>query len=206
MKITITEGLVRLKTLDSRINKAINSVVPTDVQVSGKLSTRETPEEFKKSAKAAMQSANDLIALRDKIKCAIVKANASTKVTIGSQEMTIAEAIDKKEAIAYKKLLLGHLTAKLGASKNVVDRNNLRMQEDLTDHLNAIFGTDKKVSDGMVTSITKEFKETREATIVDPLGIQVIITDLEEEISDFEDNVDTQLSIINASTQIEIEE
>lgn len=96
--MTIHKALCELKTLDSRIKKAIEGSVfvfankHSNAKVSGK-----TISAYSDEVKSAYQSACDLIARRDAIKRAVTLSNATTKVTIGGQEYTIAEAIEMKK-------------------------------------------------------------------------------------------------------------
>lgn len=47
-----------------------------------------------------------LISYRHKIKALVVQSNACTKVIVGKEEMTVAEAIERKQSIQYEKDLL----------------------------------------------------------------------------------------------------
>jgi hypothetical protein len=50
-----------------------------------------------------------LISRRATLKSAIMKSNATTKVTIGSKEMLVIDAIEMKETIKYKQAFLQQL-------------------------------------------------------------------------------------------------
>ena len=60
---------------------------------------KHNEEEFKKRTTSDFQSLNDLIKRRNQVKNAIVSSNAVTKVTVGGQTMTVAEAIEYKTII-----------------------------------------------------------------------------------------------------------
>ena len=109
--MTIHKALCELKTLDSRIKKAIEGSVfvfankHSNAKVSGK-----TISAYSDEVKSAYQSACDLIARRDAITRAVTLSNATTKVTIGGQEYTIAEAIEmKNHGIPMQQKLLDKL-------------------------------------------------------------------------------------------------
>lgn len=76
-KITITRALTELKTLDKRIQKAIDS--GTFVSFYGQFFK---PDENSKSAQSNYQSIMDLLERRKQIKSLIVMSNAVTKVII----------------------------------------------------------------------------------------------------------------------------
>src|SRR5690606_13391079 len=107
MTLSIAGALVELKLLDKRIEKATGN----GLFVSYKLG-QNVPKLFKNSEemlttiKASHQSVTALITRRNMIKSAIVVSNATTKVTIGDESMTVAEAIERKNSIYYDKALL----------------------------------------------------------------------------------------------------
>ena len=89
-KITITRALVELKTVDKRIEKALEGAV----FITHKCASDENPKH--KITENRLQQVTDLIERRKNLKAAIVKSNATTKVVIDSNEYTVAEAIERK--------------------------------------------------------------------------------------------------------------
>ena len=51
-KITVTRGLVRLKTLDNQINFLIDDFKPVDISVNKKLNSKQTFQEFDANVKS----------------------------------------------------------------------------------------------------------------------------------------------------------
>ena len=204
-KMSITRALVELKTLDNRIIKAIDSIMPVAL-VTGKGSPRgfKTTEEFTAKAKESYQSAVDLMNRRSVIKGAIVKANAETVVTVGGKEMTIAQVIEKKNSIKYDRALLNTIlrqyTTILNQSTQIENDVEMKLQR----LLEVNFGKDSKAKPDEFDAIAKPFKEANMPTIIDPLGANTLIEKLQKEISDFESEVDFTLSEINAKTEIEV--
>ena len=140
-KMTITEGLTELKLLNKRIEKAIykdyiwsaKKIDMTDVEMA----------EHKEIAEANMKSVEDLIANRNAIKAAIVRSNAVTKVNVAGEEMTVAEAIERKTYIASEKLLLAEWQRQYAQAKNNVDVQNRRVQERIDSMLSQIAASSK---------------------------------------------------------------
>lgn len=81
--------------------------------------------------KADIQSVEDLIVRRQKIKSLIAKANVENKVTINGQQMSIAEAIDMKVIVGYKQLIIDVACRQLTTSANNVEQNRSRMEADV---------------------------------------------------------------------------
>lgn len=200
MEISVARALVELKTLGNRIEKAIAGFAPVDVVINNKLKSGKARDEFINLAKATAQSVNDLINYRDKLKSAIVKSNAETLVTINKTTMTVAQAIEKKTSVAFSKMYLGKMRLEASRVRNDMDYHNQAAQTRLDKLLEAASAKDKTD----VESIAKPFMARNEATLVDALDIDKIIMALEEEIVNFESEVDIILSESNARTLINV--
>lgn len=203
-QITVTEGLVELKTLDKRIYKAIESGAYVAVFMN-KEKDGEKVSDFNDKAKAEYQSATDLIKERAKVKSAIVKSNALTTVVIGGKTMTVAEAIEKKSSIEYQKDLLNGLKRKFSEALYASDRTNRQVEANIDKLLEALVSSDKPVSAEDQRRTADMYMEANGCFVADPIGIQAEIDRLENEITTFEAEVDTVLSISNAITRITIE-
>ena len=106
-QMSITQGLAELKLLDKRLNKGLEDVSWMAVSTKNK---KVSEEELKKTASAEYQSYLSLVKRRDTIKRAIVLSNANTTVCIASSwSGTVAEAIEYKSSLMYKKKLLAKM-------------------------------------------------------------------------------------------------
>lgn len=205
MEMSIARALVELKTLGTRIEKLISEFNPVDLIVNSKLKSGKSRDEFTNDAKSNFQKIKDLINHRDKIKSEIVKSNAQTKVLINSEEMTVAQAIEKKTSISYEKSFLSNMRSKLVRVRQNVDQLNQAAQDRLDRLLETTFSKDSsKVKSDELESVAKPFMIRNEATLVDPIGVEKVIQDLEERITNFEAEVDIILSESNARTVINI--
>jgi sugar-specific transcriptional regulator TrmB len=205
MEISITRGLTELKTLDARINKAIGEGNYIAMTV-GKKSVVGFPtiEDFEKKAKSSLQSVQDLIKRRNAIKSAIVNSNATTKVTIAGQEMTVAEAIERKTSINYEKALLQKLVTDYNNTIRRFEQESSKVQERLDELLKTTYGKDVKVSSDQYDSTAKPFLEQNEPKLIDPLKLREEIEKLDKSIAEFEMNVDFVLSESNTITKITV--
>ncbi len=205
-KVTIHRALAELKLIDAKINKSINNIEPVGFLQKGKLVNNFYKEdEFNSNAKAKLQSVQDLIDLKHKIKSAITKANAETIVKVGEKEMTISEAINFKSIIGFKKELINSLTAKLNRTKQEIEGANTKVEENVLRIAETALQKDNvKINDNDAINITKPYIEANEYKLIDPLKIETLIEDLTNEVEIFEAEVDAVLSEINAITVIEI--
>lgn len=204
MEMTIHAALAELKKLDQRINRTIRDGIFIGT-IKGEKSnekvqnTVETKEEFKVTAKATFDSVTDLIKRRNEIKKAITLSNAITKTKVGEKEMTVAEAIEMKNSIEYKKDLKRALDVQYSSAINMIQAANEKVEANMD-----------KILESMGKDANKEFIDNYRATysyyVVDPISIKERIEELSKEIEDFESNVDIALSISNATTIITIED
>lgn len=206
MKISLHRALAELKLIDSKVAKLVKEIEPVGVKQKGKLINRIYDEEtFTQNAQAKLQSINDLIAQKIKIKSAIVDANAKTMVKVAGKEMSIADAITYKSVISYKKTLIEDLKTKYARTKADMESKNILVEQNLQKVLEATFGKDNvKTTKDDMEAVRKPFLESNEWLLIDPLKIENTIEKLEKGISEFESEVDAILSEINAVTVIEV--
>lgn len=199
--ISITQGLAELKLLDKRINTHLKHLKWADVSTE---SNRVDAEKLKSRATAEYQSYMDLVKRRDSIKRAIVLANASTKVKIGSWEGTIAEAIEHKRSIEYQQNLLESMKNQLQEARKLYESTKSALDSRLERLLQSELGKDVKTNPETLSALTNTFRANNKVDLVDPLDLATKVAELEEEISNFETNVDWVLSEANGKTTIEV--
>lgn len=208
-KMTVHKALSELKTLDSRIEKAMNSVSFVFSNKHGNGTVKGiTVAAYTAEIKSAYQSVTDLMARRNAIKRAVTLSNATQKVTIGGNEYTVAEAIEfKNHAIPLMKSLLNKLAKDDAAARGMATINNgsnvLETRAD--DYVRSLYGnTDMKNASEEIKKVRADFIAAQTMEIVDPIGISQETKALEEKINGFVVDVDSALSVSNALTEIDI--
>lgn len=200
--MSVTQGLAELKLLDKRLTKELSYL--NWVAVSSK-KKHVTELSLKKTAESEYQSYMDLVKRRDTIKRAIVLSNATTPVVIGvTWTGTVAEAIEHKSSLLYKKRLVEkmkeHLLKVTSEYEQLVDDMATRLDRLMTSEL----GKDVRTNPETVAALTASFRETNKVELVDPLNLAEKVKTLEKEIDTFETNVDWVLSEANGKTMIEV--
>lgn len=207
-RMTITEGLVELKLYDNKIRKAITEAhfINIKKKKDNKIGTMLV-ENYEKKAKESYQSILDMMKNRDAIKRAIVLSNATTEVTIDGKTMTVAEAIEKRNLNSSISYLLGKMETSLSNVENALLTKNADVDASAEKLLVSYYGKDaaKKVSKEDYDSVVTPYKEANEYVVVDPLNLRDKYEQLRDETDGFMSNVDSALSISNATTFIEIE-
>ena len=202
-KQSVTRSLVEIKTIDGRITKIIDNGIFMTYKTKYK-NTRYTEEDFKKSATADFQSINDLIKRRDQIKNAIVLSNATTMVEIAGAKMTVSQAIEFKNTIAYKTAILATLKHQRQMVIVEVDAHRQKVQTKVDENVRIICGKDSKPDAATLKMVSDGITAGDPIDVYDPLNLDKVIDGMEREIEDFKANVDFVLSESNATTLIEV--
>ena len=208
-KMTITQGLLELKLLKSRIDKAIDS--------SGYLAAVHTTSNPKSidamsaDIKASYASICDLINRRMAIKRAIVLSNATTTVNVmidGSAiQMTKAEAIDlKSNLVPFLTALLRKIASDGSRAIKSYEEAQREVEKAARQVVTAITGNTNLTAEDVNTNAAyKQYIENNKVEMVDPLDLAELASCMDNFIHDFVANIDTALSISNAVTEIVVE-
>lgn len=209
-KMTVHKALAELKIIDDRINKAINNAVFIEAVKNGTDKVNGIGvEDFKNGIKSGFQKVNDLINRRNAMKRAVILSNATTKVTIGGKEYTVAEAIEmKNHGMDGKKILLREMSyadSLASAKFNEYSGENLELRAN--DYVQNILRSQgdsaDKADSKQIKALHDSFVKANEFVMIDPLHIADKIEELDKEITEFEVDFDAALSVSNALTVIE---
>ena len=131
-------------------------------------------------------------------------------VKIGDKEYTVVEAIEKKNhGMDYYIQLRDILRQQLSTQKTELEKHNASLQQKAEQFAVAMMGGKdvkdvKTDSDEYVASMNTYIKANT-MTLLDPLGIETKIEELDDMINTFLPEVDAALSVSNAVTTITIE-
>jgi hypothetical protein len=205
-KISITRALVELKTLDKRIQKTLDNLEPVTTLIGNKLEVGiKNKEEFENNTKASYQSLTALVERKRKIKSAVVRSNAITEISVANEKMTVAEAIERKSSIEIEKNIRKKLAGKYSDKIKQIEKHNINIQGQIFKLLQATYSKpESEISKEDYDRIAVPFKENNEAKLVDPLEIKKKLKEIEEQIDQFESEVDIALTESNSRTEIEI--
>lgn len=204
--MSIHKALCELKVIGDRIEKTMGKVPFVLANEHANRKIQGIPiEEFIAQIKSAHQSTVDLIARREAIKCAVVKSNAVTKVTVAGKEYTVAEAIEmKNHGMDFIRMLKSKLSSELDRAKRLAEMANGQNLENRADgYIKNLYGTtDMKNLTEEANAARKTFIEQHTTELVDPLKAADMVTALENQFYDFMSEVDAALSCSNSLTEI----
>lgn len=207
--MTVHKALAELKVIGDRIN----STISTGVYVKANKHSNEkingvSVDEFKNQIKSSFDKANDLIKRRNAIKRAVVLSNATTKVNVGNEEYTVAEAIEMKNTgMSYKIELMNTLNRQYAQAIQITERENGEtLQQKAENYVLGLYGSKEgKTAVDEIESVKKQFVLNNTFELIDPIRIKEKIEAFEKEIADFTSDIDAALSVSNATTSITIE-
>lgn len=207
-KMTVHKALCELKTLDARIEKAIAGTTFVFENKHSNTKVGGVPiEDVIREIKESYQKINDLIRRRDAIKRAVVLSNALTKVTVGGETYSVAEAIEvKNHSIPIRQGLMSRMSKQNRDARTRAEKANGRDLETRADeYIVSLFGNvEKKNVSDEVAKARETFIKQQTVDVVDPLGIVGEIQALDDQINAFIVEIDSALSVSNALTEIEI--
>lgn len=212
-KMTVHKALAELKTMDDRIMKSIrDNTYVLAVKHSAEKINGMSVANFKEKMRSGYQKATDLIARRDAMKRAVVLSNATTKVQVGENEYTVAEAIEmKNHGMEFRNALLRQMNSAYVTAQNELARNSGETLEKKAEKyvLDVIAAQPKDskmtVDSEAMKTLRKTYIENNTYDLVDPLDVAKIMETLDAEINEFNAEVDAALSVSNALTVIEFE-
>lgn len=199
--ISITQALSELKLLRKRIDAVTSSAVFTTVKRANDLTDAT---KFATQATASFQSFTDLMRRYNLLKSAIVVSNATTKVTIGGVEYTVADAVERKRSIEMEHNLLSTMKSQYTATKGEFERHQQAEQQRIDRLLTTELAKDAKTNVEVVQQLTTTFLAQNKATILDPLSLADKIAEITRSLEDFETQVDYCLSESNGRTLVSV--
>lgn len=200
LTITITRALAELKILDKRINNVINNTTFISTKVVG-----QAYKDHESETRSGWQSFNDLVDRYNRLRRAVIASNATTRVKINGNEMSVAEAIEMKKSISFKKNLLERLRRQRQDVKVAVDNHTNLVRVKLDQLLNTSFENERKSgNEDNIKTISESYLKNNRIDVIDPIKLDTKIPELEEYVDGFLSEVDLVLSESNARTLIQI--
>lgn len=207
--MNVHKALSEVKILNNRIlSKISESQFCIANKVTNKTIKGKPIDEWKRNIQDNWTSITTLINRRNALKQAISKSNASTEVTIAGKVYTVAEAIEMKQyGTYYYNALLNELRTNFTEANRSVETTNVKADVDATNYAQNCVGSDKSNTESLreIEKIRTAYYDSHKAELIDPIDITKKIAELEQIISDFTSEVDSVLSVSNATTLISIE-
>lgn len=205
-KMTLHKALGELKILDSRIQTATQQgiFIQLNKKSNQQINGMQVKEYEEKIITASYQKVTDLIERRRRIKDALTKQNAVIEFSINDETFTIATAIDRKNTIQSEKNLLQTMKSQYNSAVTNFNRTNENLEKEALVEAQRFFEGKDTVDTTKIRSLQEEYINSRSLVILDPIGLREKIEKLEENLVEFEKEIDYKLSELNALNFIEI--
>lgn len=208
--MSITRALTRAKTIEKQLARLVESQFVVTLMKREVDDVTDVYQDNLKMTQANFDQFNDLFAELNNIKAAVRKSNEVTKVVIGGEELSVADALVYKNTIVYRNNFLDRITrenrnaeSRVEQSKINADTKFASVRENLIKNSQ---GQDVS-EDYLKTVLTEEERRLKKAIIeVKVSGINNVNEYIEAErkrIDTFIEEVDYVLSESNATTIIE---
>lgn len=208
--MSITRALTRAKTIEKQLARLVESQYVVTLMKREVDDVSDVYQDNLKMTQSNFDQFNDLFAELNNIKAAVRKSNEVTKVVIGGEELTVADALVYKNTIAYRNSFLDRITrenrnaeSRVEQSKINADNKFASVRENLIKNSQ---GQDVS-EDYLKTVLTEEERRLKKAIVeVKVSGINNVNEYIEAErkrINTFIEEVDYVLSESNATTIIE---
>lgn len=208
--MSITRALTRAKTIEKQLARLVESQFVVTLMKREVDDVSDVYQDNLKMTQSNFDQFNDLFAELNNIKAAVRKSNEVTKVVIGGEELTVADALVYKNTIVYRNNFLDRITrenrnaeSRVEQSKISADTKFASVRENLIKNSQ---GQDVS-EDYLKTVLTEEERRLKKAIVeVKVSGIKDVNDYIEAErkrIDTFIEEVDYVLSESNATTIIE---
>lgn len=211
--MTVHRALVELKNIDKRIQDTIENTTFVSATKHGDKVVSGIPlDDFKKNAVAAYSKIVDLVNRRNAIKAALSKSNAVTQINVGGTDYTVAEAIAMKQhGMELWAELRDQIKHQLDSAMVTINRNNSALDKAADDFITNVYGgkeSAKSIDPEALEQARKGYIEARQYELRDGLdsraSSQRVVEDFTDMINTFNDEIDSALSVSNATTTIKV--
>jgi hypothetical protein len=209
MKYTITRALSELTALKDRHQKELTKMNLIAVKQGAKIRKPNSSYDEKSFIEQASQSYQSVLDIERRIleiKNKIDESNFTTKVKIGDTEMTVQEVLNMKRLIELKQNRLYFLKSMKQRAQMDFDagneENRRRIEKMSQDQMS---GSGSSKAGDAEKEIVESVEKIYKMDFIDPVNLSDEIEKLENEIAEFNNNVDYVLSESNSTTYIEVE-
>lgn len=208
--MSITRALTRAKNIEKQLTRLVESQYVVTLIKREVDNVTDVFKDNLKMTQSNFDQFNDLFAELNRIKAAVRKSNEVTKVVIGGEELTVADALVYKNTIVYRNNFLDRITRENRNAESRVEQSKINADNKFAtvreNFIKSSQGQD--VNENYVNTVLTEEERRLKLAIeeVKVSGIKDVNNYIEEErkrIDTFIEEVDYVLSESNATTIIE---
>jgi hypothetical protein len=207
MKImmTIHEALSRLKVMEARLEKASSATFVVANRHNNSKIDGKPIEDKVVELTANMQRYNALVNNYRMLKSAVAMSNAKTTITIGEKTYTIVEAIEEKHFTEARLQHLRQMRRSYEYAQNQANMNNANLPKAAENFVASLNMSEKNgTSREDIKKAMDQYIADNTWELVDPNKMGEFLKKMEDDIVEFQSNIDFKLSESNATTVIDV--
>ena len=206
MKKTVTEWLGEIKLYDKKIDKIEKQLISLKMYNVGTIGEsalyKQTFEDNKKDIKSLHDSYLALKENRNKIRAELLKFNATETIKVGDKEYIIALALEKiKENSTRYENILENQIFKMNNEVLNIKKLAEEKKDSLLDSISKKANTSTNKDMEAVEKAVEQYQLYQD----DFLELQKTLDKIKEDKIEFMENVNIQLNLKNATSELEIE-
>lgn len=204
-QMTVYKALIELKLLNKRIESSMTERFCTTKLGSANKVNGKDINFVKKEYEANFQRCKDLIDRYNRIKSAINLSNAKTVVKIFDKEYTIAELIYLSQfGLDKARDLVTALTKNYNECMSKIESRERELDKKADEYIKNLYGTkETNINSSTINDQRNSYIEANRIELVEGFDVNNAIVNIKDEIAKFEAEIDSAISISNATTIIE---
>lgn len=207
--MTVHKALAELKLIDEKIIQAVSEGVycAANKHSNEKIGGIILENYIDTVMRGRYDKVIDYIKRQKALKKAVSLSNAVTKVTIAGTEYTVAEAIwMKNHGVESDRMLVNEMRRQYDKAQAKINKENEGLDVRADQYVTGLYGQKEgKTNADEIERMKSSFISANQYELIDPIDILGKIDSMEKRIDDFLAEVDSELSISNSLTKIEIE-
>lgn len=200
--ITITRALTRIKVINSQLDNLagqgnfVRSALADNV-------TDKANEQFKTKSQSNFDTFKDLVKESEKLQLAIRKSNLEKVVTISGEEMTVSQALIRKDLMAYRSQLLSQIRKENSKVESEIEKSNSLIEGKAQDFVAKLNGDSVQLESALELARNSAIKELKRIKLAG-FNVEDYLETETKAVEGFIAEVDYVLSESNATTFIEV--
>ena len=202
--LSLTRCLAEIKKLEADLAN-----VPVFVRIAANKNDRvegvlQNAEEFARASQSDWDQYVGKTERLIKLKVARNKANVSTMVKVGGKDVSMDEAIARKALVPVLKNAIAQVKRHISTVEQQVQKSESEVQAAIDKNVNAASSSGTPLTDSQVQILREMYERSLGKRMVLGTNIKTAMKTIEDEVNNFELEIDYVLSEANATTKVSV--
>ena len=207
--LSVYDALIEISRINDKISNVFNGFKDNNLFITYGIENSKTlcgidRDKCLNVLKSNYDSINHLISNLYEYKAKVALSNATTKITIGNKEYTVAEAIQRKANIGNEVKFINRIESQLSRALSEITKHNSQVEESLSDYIQKVRTESSTVEE--INKLSDYYRSANMYVLVDPNKLSGnFVQEKQNELTEFIDTVDSKITTSNCSTMITVE-